>query len=110
MSRLKVPKAPTRTRTVIVRMTVQEHADARTCARSLGVTMSRLMRSRSEVLPPPRADLELAAQFTRIGNNINQIAHAINAGGQPELAQVISALAQLQESLARLRGQLRGQS
>lgn len=107
MSRPEGPKAPTRSRTVLVRMTPQEHDDVRSFALSLGISVSRLLRSRPEALPPPRADLELAADFARIGNNLNQMTRAINCGTHPELALILADLAALQEYLARFRGLLR---
>ncbi len=107
VSRPEGPKAPARTRTILVRMTPQEHADVRSFALSLGISMSRLLRSRPEALPPPRADLALAADFARIGNNLNQMTRAVNSGTHPELVLILAELAALQEVLSQFRGLLR---
>ncbi len=98
---------PTRTHTHVVRFTDAEHADAVACAAALGISLSRLCRSRAEALPPPRADLELASEIQRIGVNVNQIAHQINAGNAPGLEVILPVLEALHGELSELRGQLR---
>ena len=98
---------PTRTRTHVVRFTDAEHADAVACATALGISLSRLCRSRAEALPPSQADLELASEIQRIGVNLNQIAHQINAGNAPGLEVILPVLEALNGELSELRGQLR---
>ncbi len=95
------------TRLVTVRMTPDEHADALSVAAALGVSVSRLMRSRAEALPPPRADLALASEIQKIGVNVNQIAHQINAGNAPGLEVILPVLEILHGELSELRSQLR---
>ena len=88
-------------------MTPDEHADALAVAGALGVSLSRLMRSRAEALPPPRVDLALAAEIQKIGVNVNQIAHQINAGNAPRLEVILPVLEILHGELSQLRSQLR---
>jgi hypothetical protein len=101
---------PTRTRTHVVRFTDAEHADAVACAAALGISLSRLCRSRAEALPPSRADLELASELRQIGINVNQIAHQINAGNAPGLEVILPVLEALHGGLSELRGQLRSRT
>lgn len=109
-SRCRMSDTQLRTRTFLVRMTDDEHADAKACAQALGVSLSRLMRSRAEALPPSRVDLALASEITRIGSNMNQIARQLNAGNAPGLSEVIPVLDELHAALSELRGQLRSRS
>lgn len=103
-------KAPENRRSVMVhlRMTAEEHATAKAVATRLGIPVSRLLRSRAEALPPSKTDLAVAAEFTRIGSNINQIAHVLNGGDHPELDSIMPILEQLHGELAELRHTLRG--
>jgi len=84
---------------VVVRMTGQEHADALAVAAEMGISVSRLMRSRAEALPPSRIDRDAAIGFDRIGVNLNQIAHRINSGTHPELAEILPILEELRSRL-----------
>jgi hypothetical protein len=99
--RLNAVKAPEdrHSKTVCVRLTADEHADALAVAAGLGISVSRLMRSRAEALPAPMADRKLALEFGKIGSNLNQIAHKINTGTQPDLATVAPVLEALRASL-----------
>ena len=108
-TRRPATKAPEdrHSRTLSIRLTPAEHADAVVVAEALGISVARLMRSRAEALPPNRADKELATELVRIGVNINQIAHAINAGTQPQLAELVPVLDGLNASIEELRSQLR---
>lgn len=98
---------PRRTRIVPVRMTDAEHADAGACARALGISLSRLMRSRAEALPPARADLRTAAELARVGSNLNQLVHQIHLGFAPEVAELEPVLTELHVQVADLRRRLR---
>ena len=95
-----------RTRTVPVRMTDAEYADALACAQALGISLSKLMRSRGTALPASRVDLSLASELHRIGVNVNQITHALNAGLSPELSSVLATTTELMSALTKLREQL----
>lgn len=99
-----------RTHTVIVRMTEEEHAHAMTHANFLGISMSRLMRSRVESLPPPRVDLAVATELASIGSNLNQIVRTLHSGFGVRADALEVLLLELRDQLADLRGQLRRRS
>ena len=107
MSRSPEEKRALRTRTFLIRMTPEEHTDALACAQTLGVSLARLMRSRAEALPPPRADLAVATELTRIGTNLNQIAHTLNSGFDANRDELKDLLLNLRNQVADLRGQFR---
>jgi hypothetical protein len=98
-----------RTRIVPVRMSDLERAIAQSCADALGISVSRLLRSRAEALPPLRAatDLQAAAELGRIGSNLNQLVHLIHAGFAPQVAELSPLLIELRERVTDLRGRLR---
>lgn len=100
---------PRRTRIVPVRMTDAEHAEAAACARTLGISLSRLMRSRAEALPPLRAstDLAAAAALGRIGSNLNQLVHLLHLQNDVPSSELIVVLFELRELVTDLRGRLR---
>lgn len=110
MSAPQAPKAPLRTRSFLVRMTPDEHADALACAKATGVSLSRLMRSRAETLPPPRADLVVASELTRIGSNLNQMVRADHSGFGVRADELEALLLDVRDQVASLRGQLRRRS
>lgn len=90
-----------RTRIVPVRMNPSEYADACACAEALGISLSRLMRSRAEALPPMRAviDLQTAAELGKVGSNINQLTRAMNSGFAPQIGDLEPLLLELRELL-----------
>lgn len=92
---------------VVVRMTGAEHADAIAVSARLGISVSRLMRSRAEALPPSRLERDAAIAFDRIGVNLNQIAHRVNSGTHPELADIMPILDELRARLIDVSFDLR---
>lgn len=100
---------PRRTRIVPVRMTDAEHAEAAACACTLGISLSRLMRSRAEALPPLRAstDLAAAAALGRIGANLNQLVHLLHMQFNVQPSTLMVVLVELREEVTELRGRLR---
>lgn len=103
-------KLPTRTHIVPVRMSDEEHAIASACASALGISLSRLMRSRAEALPPyppAKIDLDAARELTRIGNNLNQMARTLHSGFGTRASELEAILLELREEVAALRGELR---
>jgi hypothetical protein len=83
-----------RQRVFPIRLTDAEHAALVSRAERAGLSVAGLIRLQCLDQPPPRAarrpSVELAAvarllaQVGKVGGNVNQIAHALNAGGAPE--------------------------
>lgn len=87
-----VPKKPHRTKRIALRVSEEEHQILEEKAKKLGVTVSdflRLMSSKNvelsgrestKITRPPynKIDPLFAAEISAIGNNINQIARALN--------------------------------
>ena len=86
-------------------------------AHAAGITLSQLMRTLTDahlaerpVEPLPRrrvawrADPELLRQIGAAGNNVNQLARAVNAGriGEPHADALLDALAAIRDELRRL--------
>ncbi|MER7484536.1 MobC family plasmid mobilization relaxosome protein [Streptomyces sp. NPDC126497] len=105
-----------RTRKTTTRLSDTEHAEIVVAATQRGITVARFLataglaaaRGSTALHTDERLDSaidELAALRTalaRIGNNINQIAHVHNAGGQPLPGELDHALAILTRLLARV--------
>jgi hypothetical protein len=105
-----------RARKLTVRLSETEHGEITAAARRHAVTTARFLataglaaaRGQARIDPSQHLDAaidELAALRTalaRIGNNLNQIAHHHNAGGQPQPARLDHALAALARALARV--------
>ncbi|AXI89624.1 hypothetical protein SAM9427_30620 [Streptomyces sp. ETH9427] len=105
-----------RTRKTTTRLSDTEHAEIVVAATQRGITVARFLataglaaaRGSTDLHTDERLDTaidELAALRTalaRIGNNINQIAHVHNAGGQPRPGELDHALATLTRLLARV--------
>ncbi len=102
-------KDENRTRVVPVRMNQAEYEDASACAEAMGISLSRLMRSRAEALPPLRAavDLRVAGELARIGSNINQVARAVHSGAAPRVDRLEPLLKELHELLLQVSTELR---
>ncbi|GAA2935811.1 MobC family plasmid mobilization relaxosome protein [Kitasatospora cinereorecta] len=105
-----------RTRKTTTRLSDTEKAEIVAAAAQRGITVARFLaaaglataRGSTTLHANERLDSavdELAALRTalaRIGNNINQIAHVHNAGGQPRPGELDHALSVLTRSLGRL--------
>ncbi len=63
---------------------------------TIGKGLPKLRKKRRIVgrhkLPAEQLLLQLKAEVNRVGNNINQIAYQLNAGGNPSTKQIQSAL------------------
>ena len=98
-----------RTKFVIARLTDQEHAALTELAEKRGLSPGALIRQTLLGVPPgpnvrrPTADTKLLvkalAELGKIGSNINQIAHHLNAGrpGDATEATIEAALRELLE-------------
>ncbi|XXZ48112.1 plasmid mobilization relaxosome protein MobC [Streptomyces cavourensis] len=105
-----------RTRKTTTRLSDTEKAEIAAAAAQRNVTVARFLaaaglaaaRSSTTLHADERLDAaidELAALRTalaRIGNNINQIAYVLNAGGQPRPGELDHALAILLRLMARV--------
>lgn len=79
-----------RGRMLRVRLTDEEHAAVTAAAERAGLTVGSYVRQVLLTAPPPRqvrrpavertALAQLLAAIGRVGGNINQLAHAVNAG------------------------------
>jgi hypothetical protein len=94
-----------RSKQIIVRMTVSESTRLRAAAKTAGLSVSEFLRRRSlgvPVVPPrPKADAQTIFELNAIGNNLNQIAHHLNAGRDGEASYTLElALRELRAALA----------
>lgn len=93
----KSPAAQGRKRDVRVRLPDDQHGEAVAEAARQGVSLSRYVRTllREHCLtgrPPDEvasALTSLSRQLSAIGNNLNQIARALNAGNHAPVSQVL---------------------
>jgi hypothetical protein len=86
----------------LIRWTDEEFTSITDKADKSGLAVAAFMRAAGLGSPGPRAQRrppadhkalrQLLGQAGRIGNNINQIARALNAGGNPNLPEVHKAL------------------
>ena len=91
-----------RDRTVTVRLTEDEHASLASLSSRSGLAAGAFMRAaafgdsgpRAQRRPPVdhQALRQILGHCGRIGNNLNQIAKHMNAGGQPEMEELREAL------------------
>lgn len=96
-------------RTIAARLTPTEYADIAEKAARAGLTLSAYSRAcllgdpglRAKRAPPVnRVALGGAiAALNRVGNNVNQIAHHLNAGGHSSPAQIAEAQAEISDCL-----------
>ncbi|MDX2265901.1 MAG: plasmid mobilization relaxosome protein MobC [Hyphomicrobiales bacterium] len=96
MARPKTHSHPRKTHRVTFRMPPEVHARLTATAANAGMTLTDLITERLHRRPTkaakrtanddvPPLPPEVFAELRRIGNNVNQIAHAINAGLPPEV-------------------------
>ena len=106
MRRPKNSPADLRDVPTTIMLTEAERAELETRVRATGLTMSEFMRRRALGVPLPasagdqRSRALLATALLRIGVNLNQIAHHMNAGRSeafflPELTERLLPLVQL---------------
>lgn len=107
MARPKKPATDLRSDTLGVRLTVSERQELDRAAAALGLTAAEFVRRRSlgyrlpaEVARQRHTTL-LATALLRLGVNLNQIAHRLNAGGR-ETGTLLPLLARIRAELDKL--------
>ncbi len=102
-----------RTELIATRWTPEERAELEARAERAGVSVAAYLRQQALGGSGPRARrrphadaaalLQLLGQVGRIGSNINQLAHAANAGGWPSAA----AMNEAAQDVAAMRAAIR---
>jgi hypothetical protein len=102
-----------KTRVIPFRATDEERAELKSLAQGEGLTLGSYIRSsllakvKTQSRRRPRADeaaiAKLYATLNRIGNNLNQIAHAMNAGQVREAAALARIEAEFTATLTAAR-------
>jgi hypothetical protein len=106
-------RAGGRTRAKSLWLTDDEYALLEAKATDSGLSVSSYLRSCALGDSGPRArrrppiEIEFLARanadLNRVGNNLNQIAHALNSNGNPAEAVIAVAASDLRETLAAMR-------
>ena len=107
MPRRRTHAKGARTKMVCIRMTDDDYALKSRQARELGLTPSGLcerlvLEGKVEMAARPSykaMDPALFAELRRIGNNVNQIAHAVNGNLPPDLMMAWRSMEQLLNTL-----------
>ncbi|WP_193227879.1 plasmid mobilization protein [Aureimonas psammosilenae] len=93
-----------------VRVTEAELATVQAEAKAAGVDLTRFIRERiltgQTIAAPPTANHSLLVELSRSGNNLNQIARALNRGRPvpDELAHVLHQFYTVLERVGRVHG------
>lgn len=109
MARPKKPATDLRSDTLGVRLTVAERAEIDRAAAAYGMTTADFMRRRAlgyrlpAAVAAQRQTAVLATALLRLGVNLNQIAHRLNAGGR-EPGYLPALLARITAELDKLDG------
>lgn len=91
-----------------VRLTAEEKGLLKEQAKRTGRSMSDVIRAgwkRLKIVELPTADFkETVAQLRRIGNNLNQLTRAANAGevNIPEIKSVLSEIVAIDKKLSKI--------
>lgn len=91
MPRPRTHEAGPRARQILIRVTDQHYADLSLKADTAGMTISGLcarLVEHGKVVVTTDNPLPLMNELKRIGNNLNQLAHAANAGLPPSQRQM----------------------
>lgn len=97
-----------RTKALLLRLTEEEAAQLKEQSVRTGRTQSNILRSawkRLKIIELPPADFaETVVQLRRIGNNLNQVARAINMGEVhiPEIKSVLSEIVAVDKKLSKI--------
>ena len=97
-----------RTKALLVRLTPAESALLKEQSARTGRCMSDILRSawkKLKIIELPPADFaETVIQLRRIGNNLNQVARAINMGEVhiPEIQTILSEIVAIDKKLNRI--------
>ena len=91
-----------------IRTTPEEKRHWQEIAENKGVTLSELVRSSLEVCAcgsagSPKGGARSAAELARIGNNLNQLAHAANRRRPLETTALLIRLIEIDRELAAIR-------
>lgn len=92
-----------------IRTTPEEKRHWQDIAENKGVSLSELVRSTLGGLrlrkrrEPPKVAPELLRELARIGNNLNQLAHAANRKKPLEAAPLLIRLIEIDRELAAIR-------
>ena len=94
-----------RCRQVKIRLTIAEETQLKAMAGAAGLQLATFVRKRAmgnPVVPPrAKADASMLHELNAVGNNLNQIAHHLNAGRGGERVRVLDAtLRDLRHTLA----------
>lgn len=108
MPRVRTQLTQKRHRQINIRVTDDDHARLSADARRAGLKLTAycevlMLRRKIEIANTTvhRMDPALFAELRRIGNNVNQVAHAINAGLPPHLVLAANALNGVLHTLLR---------
>lgn len=106
-----------RAQALTIRFNDTEHAELLRRADAVGLTPASFVRSAVIDVAPPRAartppvDRQLVAQVLaqlgKVGSNVNQIAHALNAGrpmSSPEVEQAMAAVLDMRAACLQALG------
>lgn len=97
-----------RTKALLVRLTNKEHDALKEQSARTGRTQSDIIRSawkKLKIIELPPADFaETVVQLRRIGNNLNQVARAVNMGEVhiPEIKNVLSEIVAIDRKLSKI--------
>ena len=97
-----------RTKALLVRLTNEEHDALKKQSARTGRCMSDIIRSawkKLKIIELPPADFaETVIQLRRIGNNLNQVARAVNMGEVhiPEIQTILSEIVAIDKKLNRI--------
>ena len=97
-----------RTKALLLRLTEEETAQLKEQSARTGRTQSDIIRSawrKLKIIELPPADFaETVIQLRRIGNNLNQLTRAANAGevNIPEIKSVLSEIAAVDKRLTKI--------
>lgn len=92
-----------------VRTTTEERHEWQELASGVGVSLSDLIRSKVNSTrircrrEPPPADPALLRELAKIGNNLNQLAHAANRRQPATATALLSRLIEVDRELAAIR-------
>ena len=108
-----------RTQMILFRVSPREYEEINENREKAGLRLSeyaRMMLTGETVVAAPPADLNiLIREIKRVGSNLNQIAHRLNAGEefaaptQAQLQDLMAQLYQMRKEVAKLTGEYRGE-
>jgi hypothetical protein len=98
---------------VLVRLLPEERAAVEEKARDVGLSLASFLRAcglgapgpRARRTPPVNAEAlgRATAALNKVGSNLNQIAHTLNAGGAVTTEECFAALSETRSAAAAIR-------